>query len=102
LGRRASGCPSKATLKVKSAPVKVFTPSRGNSSISISWNLNIMKLHHPSKRCQLPDLIDRPTHQDFCTADYRLRLIASRFRVSLSTAETIITNAGFSNGERGK
>jgi hypothetical protein len=57
-----------------------------------------MKLHHPSKRCQLPDLIDRLAHQDFCTADYRLRLIAHRCRVSLATAETIIANAGFSNG----
>jgi hypothetical protein len=59
-----------------------------------------MKLHHPSKRCQLPDLIDRLAHQDFCTADYRLRLIAHRCRVSLATAETIIANAGFSNGGR--
>jgi len=61
-----------------------------------------MNLYHRSKRCQLPDLIDRFGHQDFCIADYRLRLIADRYRVSLATAGTIIANAGFSNGERGQ
>ena len=32
--------------------------------------------------------------------DFRVRWVASRCRVSLATAETIIANAGFSDGER--
>ena len=59
-----------------------------------------MKLHHPPKKCQLPGLADRFADPDFCSDDYRRRLIASRYRVSLATAETIIANAGFSNGDR--
>ena len=59
-----------------------------------------MKLHHPPKKCQLPDLFDRIPDQAFCTEDYRRRLIAGRCRVSLAIAETIIANAGFSDGER--
>jgi hypothetical protein len=42
-------------------------------------------LYHPSKRCQPSDLIDWFAHRDFCVADYRLRLIADRYRVSLAT-----------------
>jgi hypothetical protein len=63
-------------------------------------DLNVMKLHHPPKKCQLPGLADRLADPDFCSFDYRRRLIARRCRVSLATAETIITNAGFSDGER--
>jgi hypothetical protein len=65
-------------------------------------DLNIMKLYHPSKPRQLPDLLDRFAHQDFCTADYRLRLIADRYRLSLATAGTIIANGGFSDGEQNR
>lgn len=59
-----------------------------------------MKLHHPLKKCQLPELFDRLADQDFCAEDYRLRRIADRCRVSLATAETIVANAGFCSGER--
>jgi hypothetical protein len=59
-----------------------------------------MTLHHPPQKCQLPGLPDRLARPDFRTKDYRLRLIACRCRVSLATAETIISNAGFSDGER--
>lgn len=32
--------------------------------------------------------------------EYRVRWVASRCRVSLATAETVVANAGFSDGER--
>ena len=59
-----------------------------------------MKLYHPPKKCQLPGLTDRLADSDFCHDDYRRRLISGRYRVSLATADTIIANAGFSDGER--
>jgi hypothetical protein len=51
------------------------------------------------KRFQLPDLFDWADSRDFC-ADYRVRCVARRCRVSLSTAKTILELACFSNGER--
>jgi hypothetical protein len=59
-----------------------------------------MKLYHPRMKCQPPDQSDRPADPDFCTNEYRVRRIAGQCRVSLATAETIIANAGFSDGER--
>jgi hypothetical protein len=57
-----------------------------------------MKIHHSRKKCQRPGQSDAGS--DFCTNEYRLRRIAGQCRVSLATAETIIANAGFSDGER--
>jgi hypothetical protein len=59
-----------------------------------------MKVHHPSKSRQLPDLFDWAAHRDICVYDHRVRWVARRCRVSRATAETIIANAGFSDGER--
>jgi hypothetical protein len=57
-------------------------------------------LHHPKRRCQLPDLSDWAANQDVCVPDHRIRWVARRCRVPFATAETIIVNAGFSDGER--
>jgi hypothetical protein len=51
------------------------------------------------KRFQLPDLFDWADSRDIC-ADYRVRCVARRCRVSPSTAKTILELACFSNGER--
>jgi hypothetical protein len=59
-----------------------------------------MKVHHPPKSCQLPDLFDWAANRDICVSDHRVRWVARRCRVSPATAETIIANAGFSDGER--
>jgi hypothetical protein len=59
-----------------------------------------VKLHQPSKKCQRPGQSDRLADPDFSTNEYRVRRIAGQCRVSLATAETIIANAGFSDGER--
>jgi hypothetical protein len=48
----------------------------------------------------LPDLFDWAAKRHVCISDYRIRWVASRCRVSLATAETIIANAGFSDAER--
>jgi hypothetical protein len=58
--------------------------------------------HLPHSRRQLhcPDLFDWAANRAITFPDYRVRWVASRCRVSLATAETIIANAGFSDGER--
>jgi hypothetical protein len=55
----------------------------------------------PYSRRQLhgPDLFDWAASRAI-PHDYRIRWVANRCRVSLATAETIIANAGFSDGER--
>jgi hypothetical protein len=57
-------------------------------------------LHQPNKKCQRPSSSDRLAYPDFCINEYRVRRIAGQCRVSLATAETIVMNAGFSDGER--
>jgi hypothetical protein len=52
------------------------------------------------RKLHVPDLFDWAANRDICVPDHRLRWVASRCRVSLATAETIIANAGFSHGER--
>lgn len=69
-------------------------------SIPIAMDLNVMKLHHKAKLCQLPDLFDWVVEQDRRVADHRVRWVARRCRVPFATAEAIIANAGFSDGER--
>src|ERR1035437_1672679 len=64
-----------------------------------AMELDIMTLHHKAKRCQLPDLFDWVTERDSRVADHRVRWVARRCRVPFATAETIIANAGFSDGE---
>lgn len=57
----------------------------------------------PRSRRQLhfPDLFDwAAANRSVTVPDFRVRWVASRCRVSLATAETIITNAGFADGER--
>jgi hypothetical protein len=57
--------------------------------------------HLPHSRTQLhfPDLFDWAANRDICVSDHRVRWVARRCRVSLAAAETIIANAGFSDGE---
>lgn len=52
------------------------------------------------KQRHFPDLFDWAANRAISVPDYRVRWVASRCRVSLATAETIIANAGFSDGER--
>ncbi len=56
-----------------------------------------MKVHHPPKRCQLPDLFEWATEKEFRSADPRTRWVARHCRVSLATAATLVAIAGFSN-----
>jgi hypothetical protein len=63
-------------------------------------DLNMMKLHHPKKPCQLPGLNGQVTEPDFRTDEYQRQKIAGRFGVSLATAGTLAAIAGFSDGER--
>jgi hypothetical protein len=58
------------------------------------------KLHHPKRHYQLPDLFDWVAEQDRRVADHRVRWVSRRCRVPFATAETIIANAGFCDGER--
>lgn len=55
---------------------------------------------HSRRKLHLPDLFDWAASRAAPLRDYRVRWVASRCRVSLATAETIIANAGFSDGER--
>jgi hypothetical protein len=57
-------------------------------------------LPHTRKNLKFPDLFDWAANRSITVPDFRVRWVASRCRVSLATAETIITNAGFSDGER--
>ena len=58
-----------------------------------------MKIHHPPKSCQLPDLFDWASEMERRSVDHRTRWVARHCRVSLATAATLIENAGFSNRE---
>ena len=99
MDRGLSSHPTQDVNKIK-APVAVFTPRRGNPSVPIPMDIDIMTLHHKAERCQLPDLFDWVTEQDSRVTDHRVRWVARRCRVPFATAETIIANAGFSDGER--
>jgi hypothetical protein len=57
-------------------------------------------LPHTRKNLKYPDLFDWAANRSNTVPDFRVRWVASRCRVSLATAETIIANAGFSDGER--
>jgi hypothetical protein len=59
-----------------------------------------VKLHESPNKRQCPGQFNRFVDPDFCTHEYRVRRIAGQCRVSLATAETIVANAGFSDGER--
>jgi hypothetical protein len=61
-----------------------------------------MKLHHPKKRYQSPDLFDWLADQDRRVASHTVRWVARRCRVPIATAETIVSNAGFFKGEDGR
>jgi hypothetical protein len=52
-----------------------------------------------SRRLHCPDLFDWAANRTILIPDYRIRWVASRCRVSFATAETIITNAGFFDGD---
>ena len=56
-------------------------------------------LPYSPRKLHFPDLFDWAASRENCVPDHRTRWVASRCRVSLATAETIITNAGFSDGE---
>jgi hypothetical protein len=58
-----------------------------------------MKVHHPSKSGQLPDLFDWNSEMERRPVDHRTRWVARRCRVSLATAATLVAIAGFSNRE---
>jgi hypothetical protein len=57
-------------------------------------------LPHSRRQLHFPDLFDWAANRTGSFPDYRVRWVASRCRVSLATAETIIANAGFADGER--
>lgn len=57
-------------------------------------------LPHSRRQLHIPDLFECAANRAASFPDYRVRWVASRCRVSLATAETIIMNAGFSDGER--
>jgi hypothetical protein len=57
-------------------------------------------LPHSRRKLHLPDLFDWAANRSIPVHDYRVRWVASRCRVSRATAETIIANAGFTDGER--
>ena len=59
-----------------------------------------MKIYHPPKSYQLPDLFDWASEMERHAVDHRTRWVARRCRVSLATAATLIENAGFSKRER--
>jgi hypothetical protein len=52
------------------------------------------------RQLHFPDLFDWAANQDVCVPNHRVRWVARRCRVPFATAETIIANAGFSDGER--
>ena len=56
-------------------------------------------LPHPHKKLKFPDLFVGAANRSITFPDFRVRWVARRCRVSLATAETIIANAGFSDGE---
>lgn len=58
------------------------------------------RLAHSGRQLHYPDLFDWAAGRAIPPHDYRTRWVASRCRVSLATAETIVANAGFSDGER--
>ena len=58
------------------------------------------RLPHSRRQLHFPDLFDFAENRSIPVSDFRVRWVASRCRVTLATAETIIANAGFSNGER--
>jgi hypothetical protein len=57
-------------------------------------------LSHKRGKHHFPDLFDWAANQDDGVRDHRVRWVARRCRVPLATAETIIANAGFFDGER--
>lgn len=63
-------------------------------------NLTVKSLTYSRKQLQLPDLPDQTNSGATALRDFRVRWVASRCRVSLATANAIIANAGFSDGER--
>jgi hypothetical protein len=59
----------------------------------------VKSLTHPRKQNHLPELSNRTASGAIALADFRVRWVVSRCRVSLAAAEAIIANAGFSDGE---
>lgn len=59
-----------------------------------------MKLPQSYLRYQSPCLFDWADNRELRSVDPRVRWVANRCRVSFATAQTIIANAGFSDGER--
>ena len=57
-------------------------------------------LPYSCRQLHCPDLFDWAANRSISVPDFRTRWVASRCRVSIATAETIIANAGFSDGER--
>src|SRR6476660_5468047 len=57
-----------------------------------------MKVRHSSLRDQTFGLFEWAANNDLCAADHRVRWVVRRCRVSRATAETIIANAGLSDG----
>jgi hypothetical protein len=49
---------------------------------------------HSRRQLHFPDLFDWATNRASSFPDYRVRWVASRCRVSLATAETIIAKRG--------
>jgi hypothetical protein len=57
-------------------------------------------LPHSRRQLHFPDLFDWAADRDISVPNRRVLWVARRCRVTYATAETIIANAGFSDGER--
>ena len=57
-------------------------------------------LPHSLKQIHFPASSDWPTSGAITLSDFRVRWVATRCHVSLATAETIVANAGFADGDR--
>ena len=57
-------------------------------------------LPRATRKLHFPDLFDWAANRAISVPDYRIRWVVNRCKVSIATAETIIANAGFSDGER--
>ena len=57
-------------------------------------------LPYSRRELHFPTLFDWAANQDVSVPDHRVRWVARRCRVPFATAETIIANASFSDGER--
>lgn len=87
--------------KNKEPPERWLDRAEVIAKAPIAKELTMKSLPRFRRQHHFPDLFDCAASRHSISApDFRVRWVASRCRVSLATAETIISNAGFSDGER--